>query len=66
MINRMNSDINTLEALIASENERLKTFSSRELAMSNRGEKIEADIVAMDIARVNMNLAIEDLSKTIE
>lgn len=66
MIDHMNDHISALEEIITSENERLKTFSSRELAMSSRGEKIEADIVAMDIARVNLNLAIEDLSKTIE
>ena len=65
MVGQLEEMATQLELITGSERNALKAMDSRKRALGNRETKIESDIQCMDIARVQINCAIEDLCKTI-
>lgn len=66
MIENLQANVYFLESLIKSENERLAKMSSRQCVLGNKEDIINRDIACMDIARLSITDAIEDLSKVLE
>lgn len=66
MIKSLQSNIDSLESLIKSENDRLEKMDNRQRALDNKEDIIIRDTACMDIARLSITDAIEDLSKVLE
>lgn len=66
IIDRLQTSVDEIEELLSAESQRLEEMEPRARLLQNREETIERDTACLDIARININEAIEDLSKTLE